>query len=299
MPLIHEQTFPVRYDDCDPYGHVNHVAYLRLMQEVAFAASAAAGYDFARYQQSGRTWLIRETDIEYLQPLHYGDSVTIKTWVVDFRRVRSRRAYEFYRAGTTDCVARASTEWVFLDAQTLRPATIPPEMMLAFFPEGAPEPATRRPRMAELPPPPPHVFVQVRRVEWRDLDMVGHVNNANYMAYLEDCAIQVAAACGWPLSRMSEKGFAIIARRYQIEYHQSAYLGDDLAVSTWFASHRPASASRYYTITRPADGALIVRAQARWAWVARETGRPQRIPSDFLADFASNRIEQERQETED
>ncbi len=290
MPLIHEQTFPVRYDDCDPYGHVNHVAYLRLMQEAAFAASAAAGYNFTRYQEIGRTWLIRETEIEYLQPLRYGDSITVKTWVVDFRRVRSRRAYEMRQAATGELIARAQTEWVFLDAATQRPATIPAEMMSAFFPEGPPPPAERRTPLPEAPAPPPDVYTQLRRVEWRDLDMVGHVNNANYMAYLEDCAIQVAAACGWPLSRMLASGFAIIARRYHLEYHQPSVLDDILAVRTWFATTRPASATRYYTITRPADGALLVRAQALWAWVDVNTARPRRIPSDFLADFASNRI---------
>jgi len=41
---------------------------------------------------------------------------------------------------------------------------------------------------------------------------------------------------------------------------------------------------RHYTIRRPADGALLAR--ARWAWIDLESGRPQRIPSDFIADFA-------------
>ena len=64
------------------------------MQEAAFDASAAASYDFRRYREMGRAWLVRETDIIYLRPLAYGDSVVVKTWVLDFRRVRSRRAYE-------------------------------------------------------------------------------------------------------------------------------------------------------------------------------------------------------------
>lgn len=299
MPLVHEQTIAVRYDECDPYGHVNHVSYLRYMQETAFAASAAAGYDFDRYREMNRTWLIRETDIEYVRPLRYGDQVTIKTWVEDFRRVRSRRAYELCHVGTGETVARAHTEWVFLEADSFRPTTIPPEMMTAFFPEGVPPPAPRRTPMPDAPSPPPSVFTQRRRVEWRDLDMVGHVNNANYVAFLEDCAIQVAAACGWPLTHMTERGFAIIARRYRLEYHQAAVLDDELAVSTWFVTQRPASATRYYTITRPADKVLLVRAQALWAWVDAQTWRPRRIPDDFLADFASNRAEMQTLETRD
>ena len=81
----------MRHYECDAYGHVNHANYLRYMQETAFDASAAVGYDVARYEAIGRQWLVRETDITYLRPLVYGDTVIVKTWVADFRRVRSRR----------------------------------------------------------------------------------------------------------------------------------------------------------------------------------------------------------------
>lgn len=88
MPLTHIEKFKVRYTECDQYGHVNNVNYLRYMQEAAFDASAAAGYAFKRYDELGQYWLVRETEIEYLKPLTYGDEFELKTWVVDFRRVR-------------------------------------------------------------------------------------------------------------------------------------------------------------------------------------------------------------------
>jgi acyl-CoA thioesterase FadM len=119
------------------------------MEEAAFSASAAAGYDLARYEAMGRLWLIRETDIEYLRPLRYGDSVEIKTWVADFRRVRSRRAYEFRLAGSGERVARASTDWVFVERHR---ATIPSAEMIAFLPRivrTAP-PRVRMPQLRRL-----------------------------------------------------------------------------------------------------------------------------------------------------
>jgi acyl-CoA thioester hydrolase len=79
MALTHERTFRVRHYECDAYGHVNHANYVRYMQEAAFDASAAAGYDVPCYAELNRTWLVRETDITYLVPLSYGDSVTVKT----------------------------------------------------------------------------------------------------------------------------------------------------------------------------------------------------------------------------
>ena len=132
MPITHERTFRIRHYECDAYGHVNNTNYLRYMQEAAFDASAALGYDLARYEALGHHWLVRETEIEYLAPLRYGDSVRVKTWVEDFHRVRSRRAYELNRLSDGERVARGTTDWVYLDSQTGRPARIPPEMVAAY-----------------------------------------------------------------------------------------------------------------------------------------------------------------------
>jgi acyl-CoA thioester hydrolase len=288
MPMIHVRTFRVRYYECDAYGHVNQANYLRYMQEAAFDALAAAGYDLTRYEAMGHHWLVRETDIEYLRPLRYGDSVQVKTWVVDFRRIRSRRAYEFRRAGSDELVAQARTDWVFLDSATWRPAPIPPEMMAALSSERLPDPAPPRPRFPPAPPPPPGIFRLRRRVEWRDIDPEQHVNNAVYLSYLEDCGVQVAAAHGWPMARMQAEGFAIVARRHQIEYQQPAVLDDELELATWISDAKLATAVRHYRVTRVRDGALLARARTLWVWVDLKTGRPIRIPDAFLSDFAPN-----------
>jgi acyl-CoA thioester hydrolase len=285
MPMIHVRTLRVRHYECDPYGHVNHANYLRYMQEAAFGASAAAGYDLARYEAIDRYWLVRETEIEYLRPLRYGDTVQIKTWVADFRRVRSRRAYEFRCGGSSEVVARASTDWVFLQLSTGRPITIPPEMKTAFFPEGPPQSAPHRQRFPSVPPAPPGAFHQKRRVEWRDLDAAGHANNAVYLSYIEDCGLQAALAHGWPMARMEAKGLAIVARRHHIEYQQPAMLDDELEVTTWLSGVGDSTAVRHTVITRLSDGASISRARTLHVWLDLRSGKPTAIPSTFLAEF--------------
>ena len=133
MPLTHTRTFKIRQYECDVNGHMNSANYLRFMQETAFDASAAAGYDQDKYRQLHRTWYIRETEIEYVHPLVYEDIVSVKTWVQDFRRVSSRRRYEFYNHETGNLVASAFTDWAYLDTDTGKPVLIPAEMIDAFF----------------------------------------------------------------------------------------------------------------------------------------------------------------------
>lgn len=281
----------MRFYECDGYGHLNNLNYLRYMQETAFDASAAVGYDFARYDALGCYWLIRETKIEYLRPLRYGDTVEVKTWVEDFRRVRSRRAYEFRHVPSGKLVARADTDWVLVDSVKSQPMMIPHQMMLVFFPHGVPPAAPRRERFPDAPPPPPGVFTITRRVSWQDLDPAQHVNNAVYLAYVEDCGVQLAALRGWPISRIQAEGFALIARQHQIEYRQPALLHDELAIATWFSHLKRATAIRHYTIRRVRDGALLARVNTLYVWVNSTTGQPIRVPAHFIQDFADNRVE--------
>ena len=110
MPAIFERSFRVRLYECDAYGHVNHANYLRYMQEAALDASAAVGYDKARYDAMEHFWLIMQTGITYLRPLQFNDTVIVKTWVSDFRRATSRRRYEFRIAESDELAAEGFSD---------------------------------------------------------------------------------------------------------------------------------------------------------------------------------------------
>jgi acyl-CoA thioester hydrolase len=216
----------------------------------------------------------------------------VRTWVMDFRRVCSRRAYELRRLSDGQPVARAQTDWVFLNGETLRPATIPEEMVAVFLPSAAAAEAQGKalPRapFPDAPPPPPGVYTARRLVGWADVDPAGHVNNANYLSYFEDCRVQAAAAFGWPLSRFRAAGLEITARHYRIEYRQPAVFGDELTVVTWLSDLSRSSAVRHYTIDRASDGQNVARARAELKCIEPASGRPAPFTAEFLQAFAPN-----------
>lgn len=286
MSYVHTVSFQVRHYECDPYSQVHCANYLRYMQEAAFAGSAAVGYGEARYAELGYQWLAYETSIEYLSPLTYGDAFTVKTWVHDFRRVRSLRRYDFFLNNAL--VARAATDWVLIDAKTLRPTTVPPEMVAAYA-DGDPVDAV--PRQDPLPQslrPSDGVFTLQRRVKWRDLDPVAHVNNAVYVHFEEDCGIQARRAYGWPVSRWSETGCRIAVSRHQVEYKLPATLDDELEIATWLSHVSQTSLLRHTTITRLSDGKLLNRVRALCQCVDLESGQPAPIPQAYLTDVKEN-----------
>jgi acyl-CoA thioester hydrolase len=258
------------------------------MQEAAFDASAAAGFGMLRYEEMQRLWLVRETEIEYLLPLYYNDNVAVTTWVLDFHRYTSRRAYEFHNTADGSLAARGVTNWVFLDTATGRPAVIPPELAAIYRPEGQPEDLPAVERFPKAPPPPPGVFSTRRKVRWRDIDRLKHVNNAIYLEYVEECGFQAVAARGWSVERMSAEGFAILVRKNQLHYRQPALLDDELEISTWVSEVRRSTAVRYYQVRRCPGGELLVEVHALGVWVDLKSGRPSRIPAQFLADFQAD-----------
>jgi acyl-CoA thioester hydrolase len=283
--LTYTAHFTVRHYECDAYGHVNNANYLRYMEQAAIEASAAIGYDDARYQALGTMWLIHETDIEYLQPLRAGEAFEVKTWVSDFRRVRSQRQYEIRRVGEEALVARATTDWVYIARATQRPLSVPPEVIAAYAPDGVPV-AAPRPPIPAMPPAPPRPFTLRRVVEWRDIDQAQHVNNATYLNYMEECGVRSLGEFGWSAARLIEAGIIIVARRHQIAYMQPALLGEELAITTFLAEVRRITSVRHFTIQR--GETLLARARSEWVFMKPDGSGVARVPSALLADFAEH-----------
>lgn len=290
MPLTYTRKFRVRQYECDAYRHLNNAFYLWYMQETAIDASADAGYDEEKYNQLGTFWLIRETDIDYYSPLKYDDMIEVKTWVEDFRRVRSRRIYEFKKVTSDIISAKAVTDWVYLDRGSGLPKEIPEEMAQNFLDGDSPVEPKPRTRFPKFTNPPPCAFKTSRRVEWRDIDAVQHVNNAVYLAYFEDCALQVGKAYGWTMERMRDRGIGIVARKHHLLYRQPAVLDDELEIASWLSNFKRSTVMRHYTIIRKHDKELLGQSNSLYVLIDLRKERPARFPKDFQRDFERNTI---------
>jgi acyl-CoA thioester hydrolase len=282
MPSIHTKTFKTRSYECDPFGDLKPVNYLRWMQEAAFEASAKVGYDFSSYNQMGQWWLVRETEIQFHKPLHYKDEVEIKTWVMDFRNFRSKRAYKFRRKDTNHLVATATTDWVYLDAESHKPVMIPDDMKSAFFPEGVPSDSPRRRRFPKVTPHSEILFGYRRVVSGNDIDRMWHVNNAAYLDYLDESNATWLTDLGWSPGRMLAEGIRTDIRSIQIEYLQPAKHGDALEISTWHSDILKESVRCHQNIYRVTDNKLLIRAHSSWGFRDVETAEPHHIPATIL-----------------
>jgi acyl-CoA thioester hydrolase len=133
MPIssVYSTTFIIPRSAIDENGHVNNVAYVQWMQDIAVEHYESIG-GTNPMQLVGATWVVREHKIEYLLPAFAGEEIEIKTWVENVRRVRSLRKYEFVRKSDGKVLVKGETDWVFVDAKTGMPRAIPEEVSKVF-----------------------------------------------------------------------------------------------------------------------------------------------------------------------
>ena len=128
---IFTYSFTVPDSVIDENGHVNNVAYVQWMQDVAILHPQSV----AEYKPpENTTWYAREHRIEYLLPAFLGEEIEVRTWLGEIKRVRAHRRYEFIRKSDGKVIAKGETEWVYVDAKTGRPITIPIGIIEEFFP---------------------------------------------------------------------------------------------------------------------------------------------------------------------
>ena len=137
MPIpVFEYPVSVLVSDIDEMNHANNVCYIRWMQEAAIGHSTRNGWSTERYLASQWAWVARRHTIDYLQPAFLGDELIVRTWVAEFKHVRSRRKYMVVRKSDGVILATAETNWAFVSTETRRPMKIPQEVCACFIPVG-------------------------------------------------------------------------------------------------------------------------------------------------------------------
>jgi acyl-CoA thioester hydrolase len=132
MTEIFEYPHTVGDDEIDEQGHANNVAFMAWLQAAAIAHSAALGWTAQRYRELGKGWVVRSHTIEYLRPALAGEKIVVETHVADMKKVTSLRVYRVIRSADRQLLAKAETNWAFIDYTTGRPTRIPAEIAHAF-----------------------------------------------------------------------------------------------------------------------------------------------------------------------
>lgn len=125
----HEQELTVTKDHIDLLNHVNNIEYVRWVQDIA-----EAHWNLKTSQEIRQDyyWFMISHHIQYKGEAFLGDTILLKTFILNSKGAKSTRAVDIYNKKTNKLLASSETIWCFMSHETNRPARIPEDIANLF-----------------------------------------------------------------------------------------------------------------------------------------------------------------------
>ena len=122
-------------------------------------------------------------------------------------------------------------------------------------------------------------FAATHTVRSYELDAYNHVNNANYLNYLEHGRMEFLRTIGFNYVGLLEAGYSLFITRIDIRYRVPAKLFDDLNIQVEPVKLGGYSGTFRQTIINQHDE-VCAEADVTWC-CTNSSGKPARIPKEF------------------
>jgi acyl-CoA thioester hydrolase len=120
-------SFRVSAEDIDEQRHVNNVAYVKWIQDVAVAHWLSATTEAEREKH---TWIVVRHEIDYKKQAFENEEITATTWVGEPTRISWERFTEITRGESL--LVKARSVWCLIDRETSKPTRISTELKELF-----------------------------------------------------------------------------------------------------------------------------------------------------------------------
>jgi acyl-CoA thioester hydrolase len=121
-----------------------------------------------------------------------------------------------------------------------------------------------------------------------DIDELGHVNNATYVRWMEQCAWRHSESLGLSLREYKALDRAMVVLRHEINYLSAAFAGDDITVATWIVgTDSRLRLTRHFQMIRVADQLTLLRACSDFVCIEISSGRARKMPREFIVGYGA------------
>ena len=137
----------------------------------------------------------------------------------------------------------------------------------------------------------PDPFVIDIHVNEASIDAYQHVNNSEYLRWVEQISWAHSEALGLSIERYRELDRAMAVHRHELDYLAPAFAGDALALATWIVEcDGRFTVTRRFQLKRLEDGKTLLNARTRFACIALSSGRPKRLPEEYQAIYGTAQV---------
>ncbi|MGN0866843.1 MAG: acyl-[acyl-carrier-protein] thioesterase [Oligosphaeraceae bacterium] len=241
------QEYKLRYSECDRFGRIKLKTFFDYAQEIAGVHASALGVGLETLLPLRRSWFLSRMKLEILHYPEVGSDIRVTTWPAGFDRLLARREFRFEERvpsspGSGDAVsfrmvARATSNWLLMDTAAMR--ILPAERLCGPLLEGFPMDDVAFPTLGKLPALPENEDSLRLKVRPTQIDVNGHLNNAEYAAILQDAL-----------------GIGVYPATFQLNYQKAVPPEATLSVSC----QRDGGGAEGFLCTGRVDGAVSFEA---------------------------------------
>ena len=122
--------YTVRFNDCDPFGHLNNSKYLDyLLNAREDHLSQFHNIDLNHFRKQGFGWVVSGHEIQYIRSAAYNEKVCIESDLIDAGESHLLVEMRMYDASRSSIKAILWTKFTCVNIKTSRKEIHPPEFM--------------------------------------------------------------------------------------------------------------------------------------------------------------------------
>ena len=240
------REFTVSSYDLNPKGQAKLTTMANYFQEMAYHHANQLGFGYEDMNERKIMWVLSRMRIRMNHYPVWDDQVSVETWHRGMNRLFGLRDF---RVKDLDgrVLGVASSAWLILDSETRRPV----RQVSGVLNQNLGTDSVFEEKLDKIPAPEQIEELTHRKVQFSDLDIVGHVNNVKYMEWCID-------------TLMADGSFNKEIRELEINFMHEALLGDTISISGTMPEASAIGNSSIFIAKREGDDQEIIRAQLVW-----------------------------------
>lgn len=175
----YKEKFRIRSYELDLNNRLFVSTLFDYLQQVASYHAEELGFGLEDIKEVGTYWVLARNHLKIHSYPKYGDTLTVETWPKGNHKSMSLRDFVIYNSDG-DVIGEATSSWLLMDLKRNRPVRPPKEI------KGVVEEHV----IAEVPGKIKDYEVADRvfthKVGYSDCDVNGHVNNVNYIRWIQN-----------------------------------------------------------------------------------------------------------------
>lgn len=129
-----ESKTKIRFQDCDPFNHLNNAKYFDyfINQREDQVEEAYQLNIFRHLKQTGKCWVVGSNQIIYLKPAFLMEEIVIETQLIHFDEKSIRVEMKMFNADKTQLKSLLWIRFIYIDAKGQKSTSHPEDLMQLF-----------------------------------------------------------------------------------------------------------------------------------------------------------------------